>query len=546
MRLSLFAATLLGVAGLTALAGCAPTAPTAAGPHAGGHAGHAAGPAGASAAAPDYEREVRPLLVARDVLSPVLTTAPGRAEAYTHEAVLRAGPSGFVVPFDAAGSLMLRFVADLPETAEIPFPNLRRLTADERAFVARWIEAGAPGPDGRPAFSDARNLLFACVQGENHVAILDAETRRIVRRVYFDDHGMPSEPYGPHHVTFEPDGSAWYASVVSHGTVAKLSMDLSLDPSSPAFLLGRTPAGAYATPGMLSLDPTSSRLFVGRSTLSDPLASGFAVVDRSTMALETVATPFNVPHAFALTPDGRFALTAELTGSQALSRLAVYDTVTGDLSLVPLPAGAAPRELIHFGILGAHHLMMMGMGGEHGMDHGAGHGAHGSGHGGGYPYTVTLTSRSTDEVLFFSLAADGALTLTGSVPTGDGPFHAHAGHDGRTILIPDWLGDTVTLIDAEERTTLRTVATPGGGPLSQPHSPAPAMAGGGFFVSSANRMGRWTPPYLFRRDGRETSARDFGNVAAFDGSGGLVGVVQLGAYPAGLEPFMRPAPHTGH
>jgi|GEM_PF-2421961 len=536
MRPLLLAATLL-------LAACAPTAPTTADPHAGHGAGHAA-----SSAAPDYERDVRPILVARDVLSPVPTTAPGRADAYTHEAVLMAGPSGFVVPFDAAGSLMLRFVTDLPASAEIPFPNLRRLTADERAFLARWIEAGAPGPDGRPAFADARNLLFACVQGENHVAILDAETLRIVRRVRFDEHGMPSAPYGPHHVTFEPDGSAWYVSLVSHGAVVKLSMDLALDPSSPAFVLGRTPAGAFATPGMLSLDPTSGRLFAGRSTLSDPLASGFAIIDRATMALETVATPFNVPHAFALTPDGRFALTAELTGSQALSRIAVYDTQSGDLSLVPLPATGAPRELIHFGILGAHHMMMMGMGAGHGMDHGAGHGAGHGAHGatgGGYPYTVTLTSRSTDEVLFFSLAADGALTLTGSVPTGDGPFHAHAGHDGRTILIPDWLGDTVTLIDAQERSTLRTVATPGGGPLAQPHSPAPAMSGGGFFVSSANRMGRWTPPFLFRLDGRETTARDFGNVAAFDGTGALTGVVQLGAYPAGLEPFMRPAPH-GH
>ncbi len=537
MRLFPLAAALL-------FAACAPTAPTVPGLPAVSHGDPAAHDA---ATAPDYERDVRPVLVARDVLSPSATSAPGRADAYTHEAVMMAGPSGFVVPFDAAGSLMLRFVTDLPETADIPFPNLRRLTAGERETIARWIEAGAPGPDGRPAFADARNLLFACVQGENHVAILDAETLRIVRRVDFDDHGMPGEPYGPHHVTFEPDGSAWYVSLVSHGTVAKLSMDLSLDPSSPAFLLGRTPAGAYATPGMLSLDPTSGRLFVGHSTLSDPLASGFAIVDRTaagpggTMALETVATPFNVPHAFALTPDGRFALTAELTGSQSLSRLAVYDTATGDLSLVPLPADGAPRELIHFGILGAHHARMMGMAQE-GMDHGA----HSAPDAGGYPYTVTLTSRSTDEVLFFSLAADGTLVLTGRVPTGDGPFHAHAGHDGRTILIPDWLGDTVTLIDAQTRTLLRTVATPGGGPLSQPHSPAPAMTGSGFFVSSANRMGRWTPPYLFRRDGRETTARDWGNVAAFDGTGALVGVVQLGAYPAGLEPFMRPAPHRGH
>ena len=39
----------------------------------------------------------------------------------------------------------------------------------------------------------------------------------------------------------------------------------------------------------------------------------------------------------------------------------------------------------------------------------------------GYPYTVTLTSRSTDEVLFFTLSEDGELVFTDTPPAGDGP-----------------------------------------------------------------------------------------------------------------------------
>ena len=88
----------------------------------------------------DYDGYVRPLLAARGVLG---STDPA---AYAHQDVVMAGPSGFVVPFDAEGSLMLRFVEDLPADAEIPFPNLRLLDSDERRYLARWIEDGARGP----------------------------------------------------------------------------------------------------------------------------------------------------------------------------------------------------------------------------------------------------------------------------------------------------------------------------------------------------------------------------------------------------------------
>ena len=484
----------------------------------------------------DYDATVRPLLAARNVLS-ATPGGTGDPDDYDLMDVVMAGPSGFVVPFDSQGSLMLRFVRDLPATADIPFPNLRDLEPDELRYLARWIEAGARDGDRVP-FSDATQLLFAGIQAENHVAVLDAETLRLIRRIDFDDHGIPSAPHGPHHFAFEPDGSAAYVSLVSAGVVAKVSLDLTMDPSDPAFLLGRTEAGAFATPGMMSLDPSSDRIFVGRSTLSDPLANGFAVMDRETMTLETIDTPFNVPHAMAATPDGRYAITAELTGTQAASRALVYGAETGDASILVIPADAGPREFIHFSILGAHHMGPMS--GHHMGDAGMA----------GYPYTVTLTSRSTDEVLFLTLDEDGTLTLDGSAPAGDGPYHAHANHDGSRLLIPDQRGDTVSILDAETRATLHTVTADA---LSQPHSPAPAMDGSRFFVTSSNLNGQWTPDFLFRDNGTAQGAEKFGNLAAFTPSGELLGVVQLGAYPSGLEPVTLPGgmdhdemDHSGH
>ena len=475
----------------------------------------------------DYERYVRPLLASRDVLAASGASGPA---SYDLESVVMAGPSGFVVPFDAAGSLMLRFVRDLPETAEIPFPNLRNLEPDELRYLERWIEAGARGSDGHIPFMDAQHLLFAGEQGQNSLAILDAETLRLVRRVYFDDHGIPSTPYGPHHFVFEPDGSAAYVSLVSAGVVAKVSLDLSVDPSDPAFLLGRTD-NSFVTPGMMTLDPSSDRIYVGRSTLSDPRANGFGILNRETMEMESVATPFAVPHALSATPDGRYVITAELSGQADASRALVYDTRTEDITLVTIPTDDRPREFIHFSILGAHH-----MGG-----HGGGHSGHSMA---SYPYTVTLTSRSTNEVLFFSLAEDGTLTMDGTAPAGDGPYHAHANHDGTMLLIPDQRGNTVSILTADTRQPAATVRNAA---LSQPHSPAPGPDGSRFFVTSSNLTGNWTPPYLFHgADGQPASARAFGNVAAFTASGELVGVVQLGAYPSGLEPVSLPEKTMDH
>ena len=176
---------------------------------------------------------------------------------------------------------------------------------------------------------------------------------------------------------------------------------------------------------MIALDPSSTRLYVGRSTLSASTTSGFVVLDRATMAITEVATPFNVPHAMAVTPDGQFVLTASLTGNQ----VAVYNPRTEDLAIQPVPGG--PHELIHFAVLGAHHGGRAAASGavagmDHGtmdhsaMDHGAwttarwttriddhGTAAPGAGATAMHAYEATLTSKSTNTVLFFSLSAAG-------------------------------------------------------------------------------------------------------------------------------------------
>lgn len=455
----------------------------------------------------DFDHYVGPLLVERGVFPELVD------EGYIAWEDLFGSPAGeLIIPFDAERSNFVRFVERLPETESIPYPGLRNLRSEELAYVKRWIEDGARGPEGKVPYSDSQNLLFACIQGENAVAVIDADRRQVIRWVSMDDHGLESTPHGPHHIVFESDGSAMYVSMVSGGIIAKLSMDLSMDPSSPEFLLGHTPVGEFATPGMMAIDANSNRLYVGRSTLSTETTADFGVIDRETMTIEKIATPFNVPHALSITPDGRYVLTAALTGN----RVAVYDAETEDLAITPLEGPA--RELIHFSVLAPH--------GEAAPQ-------------APRSYTATLTDRANDEVLFFSLTPEGKIALEGTVPAGDGPYHGHLALDGTTVMVPNQFGNTVTLIDAPSRSVAVTVQNPEeDNPISGPHTPAPGPGGETFFVTSTNLDGAWTPSWLFTtEDGTKMEPEDAGNVAVFSMDGELQKVIQLGAYPAGLEHF---------
>lgn len=448
---------------------------------------------------------VLPLLAERDVFG------FGTADAYGWDALFASDAGATIVPFDGTGSLLRRLVEDLPDSVAIPYPNLRRLRPDERRYLVRWIEAGARNDDGAVPYADAETLLFACVQGENHVALIDPARRRVIRRAYLDDLGLPSAPYGPHHVVFEPDGSAWYVSLISAGALAKLSMDLTMDPSDPAYLLGHSAPGGFTTPGMMALDAATHRLYAGRSTLSSAGTYGLGAFDTRTLELaDEIPLPgFDIPHALALTPNGRYLLTAPLTGRAAL----VMDTATGDL-VSRAPLGEANRELVHFSLLPD-----------------------------GATATLTSNSEGVSEVLFFQLDGEGTLTPDGSVPTGARAWHGHLDSDGWTLLVPNRAGNSATLIDVPAKTVRLTAGNSSeGGPLAMPHSPAPTVDGV-FFVSNSNLQGTWTPAYRFLDEDPDGDgiraplpADAFGNVTVLDAqTGEVVDVIPLGRYPSGLE-----------
>ncbi len=474
----------------------------------------------------NYTENVQPLLAARNVFSSAITAEPGAAVDYKWSDIFGSGWGESIVPFDEEGSPFVRFVEDMPAGVSIPYPNLRSLEADELRYLKRWIADGARNDAGDVPYADVEHLLYACEQGQNSVALIDMVRHQVIRRVYLDDHDIPSKPYGPHHIAFEPNGSAWFTSVISSGQIAKFSTDLSMDPSDEDYLIAVSEASGFTTPGMLAVDPHSNRLYAGRSTLSSGGTFGMGAFDRTTLeqVMDYPLPGFDVPHALALTPDGRFLLTASLTGDRAL----VVNTETGDI-VSQAPVGGT-RELVHMNVLPD-------------------------------ARTATLTANTqggASDVLFFTLDADGMLAPNGSVsagPDGSRAWHAHLDHDGRTLLVPLRSGSGVTLIDVPERRVRLSVVGPEeNGSFSQPHSPAPSHDGSVFFVTDSNLNGAWTPPFQFLGDDIVDGERQqqgpgaFGNVTVVDeATGEVVKVIQLGANPSGLEhPMHGGIDHSMH
>ena len=110
----------------------------------------------------DFGDYVQPLLAARNVFAATAGTTPGALASYTWAAIFGSAAGETIVPFDEEGSHLVRFVEDLAADADIPYPNLRRLEADELRFLKRWIAAGSNRSPARNCTRSLTSWRAAC------------------------------------------------------------------------------------------------------------------------------------------------------------------------------------------------------------------------------------------------------------------------------------------------------------------------------------------------------------------------------------------------
>ncbi|MBX3179248.1 MAG: PSD1 domain-containing protein [Candidatus Hydrogenedentes bacterium] len=189
-----------------------------------------------AAAAPDYATQVRPILER----SCFTCHGPERPKSGyrldVRSIALKGGDSGnrAIVPHDSANSPLIAYVrGDDPDTAMPPAQsNLPRLTEEEVALLAAWIDAGPAWPEefanepepepphwswlplaAPPIPGDAENPIDAFIGAklaESGIAPSpEADRRVLIRRVYHDLVGLPPSPEEVDAFCNDPDPEAW-------------------------------------------------------------------------------------------------------------------------------------------------------------------------------------------------------------------------------------------------------------------------------------------------------------------------------------------------
>ena len=147
---------------------------------------------------------------------------------------------------------------------------------------------GAAGPEPERAAARPPLRLYVPNQNDASVTVMDAATGRVLSTVDLRASGFTADAK-PHAVIAEPDGSAWYVTLIGDNQVAKFDRDNRL--------LGRI---RMETPGMLALDVARDRVYASRSMTAVNPPGSVGVIRRSDMQLlEELDVLVPRPHAIA-------------------------------------------------------------------------------------------------------------------------------------------------------------------------------------------------------------------------------------------------------
>jgi DNA-binding beta-propeller fold protein YncE len=302
-----------------------------------------------------------------------------------------------------------------------------------------------------------------------------------LRRFGFGDNAKP------HHALVEPDGTAWYVTLIGAGRVLKLDRDNRV--------MGSV---ALEVPGLIAVHPTRDLMFVARSMSAVNPPPRLAVIRRSTMELlEEVDLVFPRPHAVAVHPGGARVYVASL-GVNQIASIGVDD---GDVRLVDVPGPA-------------HGLVQAAISPD--------------------GRWLVVTAELTDELMLFDLRDPAAPVLSRTIATPDGPFESIFTPDGRWLFVTCLAANRVAVVDVETWTVVQVIEHPAFG---QPHGLAVSRDARIVYVSNRHQLGGAHA----HEGGQPTGA---GTVTAICAATRTVDhVVTVGRYAAGIG-TLAPTPGT--
>ncbi len=332
--------------------------------------------------------------------------------------------------------------------------------------------------------SGTTSRLYVANQNSALVSVIDMTSNTVIETVDLQALGF-SAIAKPHHVVVEPDGSAWYLSLIAENRVLKFDRDNQL--------VGQL---EFERPGMMALDPSSDRLYVGRSMAAVNPPQRIGVVDRTTMELDEVDVFFPRPHAIAVSPSGRIVYSASL----ALNQLGAYDTETDAIELKTLDG--ATHTMVQFALTPDGN-------------------------------TLFATGQLTGTLLVFDVSQSPTIRLTRTIQLGHQPWHPVITPDGRRLYVGNKDDNSVSVVDLETLAVVTTITGPG---LAEPHGSAVSADGKYVYISNRNLKGAYTPREQDDGEGQ------VGTVVVINtASNTIESVIEVDRYPAGMGTMTRPA-----
>ena len=280
--------------------------------------------------------------------------------------------------------------------------------------------------------------LYVPNQDDATVSVIDPATRRLLRTVDLRRYGV-GDNAKPHHVQVEPDGSAWYVTLIGAGKVLKL------DPGNR--LLGSVD---LEVPGLMALHPSRDLLFVGRSMSAVNPPPRMAVIRRSDMKLlDEVDLLFPRPHGIVVHPGGDVVYVASLGTNQ----IASVGVEQGEVRLVNVPGMA--KGFVQAAVSPDGSML-------------------------------AVTAELTDSLLVFDLANPWMPQLARGVSMPDGPFEPAFTPDGRSIFVTALNANRVAVVDTRDWSVS---VLPEHAGFGQPHGIALSPDGSRVFVGNRHQLG---------------------------------------------------------
>jgi YVTN family beta-propeller protein len=284
----------------------------------------------------------------------------------------------------------------------------------------------------------AQALVYVANQDDATVSIIDAKSRKLLETVDLRRYGF-ADNAKPHHVQVEPDGNAWYVTLIGAGKVVKFDRANKMVGSA-----------GLEVPGLMTLHPTQDLMFVGRSMSAVNPPPRMAIIRRSDMKLlDEIDLLFPRPHGIVAHPGGKRVYVASL-GTNQLASVGVEE---GDVELTDV---AGP----------AHGFVQAAVSPD--------------------GKWLAVTAELTDKLMVFDLSDPASPKLSQTIPLPDGPFEPLFTGGGRWIYVTCLGANRVAVVDAERWKVASVVEHAS---FAQPHGVALSPDGQYVFVGNRHQLG---------------------------------------------------------